>query len=126
MISATMGTPYEIDAKGKILFLEDVGEEPYRIDRMLTQLRLSGKLNEASGIVIGECSGCDFDKLKSSRDWDYSFGEVIDSILGDLKIPVFTGLTAGHTGDQLTLPLGIKVELDADQYQLNFTESALS
>ena len=125
LISTTLGTPYEIDTKDKILLLEDVGEEPYRVDRMLTQLRLANKLQQARGIVFGECAGCDFSGLKSSRDWDYTLGEVLDKILGNLGIPVFFGLTFGHTSDQITLPLGIEVEMDADKKVLNFTESGV-
>src|SRR5258708_6078603 len=58
LVSTTMGTPYEIETRGRILFIEDVGEEPYRVDRMLTQLKLAGKLDAAAGIVWGECADC--------------------------------------------------------------------
>lgn len=118
LITSLMGTPYEIDTKNSILFLEDVGEEPYRIDRMLTQLRLAGKLN-ANGIVFGLCAGCDSSGL---RVWDYSLGEVLKNILGDLGIPVFYGLTIGHTFEQLTLPYGVMAEMDADRGILNILE----
>ena len=81
IICSLMGTPYEIDTKNKILFIEDVGEEPYRIDRMLTQLRLAGKLQQASGIIFGECNDCNSDGLNPSHIWDYTLGEVLDNIL---------------------------------------------
>ncbi len=122
LICSLLGTPYEIETEGKIVFLEDVGEQPYRIDRMLNHLRLSGKLDKAAGIVFGECSSCDF--KSSSRIWDYSLGEVLDYYLKDLGVPVFYGLTIGHTRDQLTLPMGVEAMLDADAGTLSITEAA--
>lgn len=115
LISTTMGTPYEIDTSGKILFLEDIDEETYRIDRMLTQLRLARKLDEAAGIVFGRCQDCGPRDYKPSLESNYSLGEVLDNILGKLRVPVLYGLTVGHTPDQLTLPLGVMAALDADK-----------
>jgi muramoyltetrapeptide carboxypeptidase len=114
IISTMMGTPYEIETDGKIVLLEDVGEAPYRIDRMLTQLRLAGKFDSCAGVVFGLCSGCDPDGSQYST-WDPTLGEVIDNILGDMNIPVFYGLTFGHTADQLTLPIGAEAIMDADK-----------
>ncbi|HXG64920.1 MAG TPA: LD-carboxypeptidase [Blastocatellia bacterium] len=125
LISTTLGTPYEIDTRGRILFLEDVDEEPYRIDRMLTQLRLAGKLDEAAGIVFGECENCRPREYKPSFVLSYSLGEVLDNLLGGLKIPVLYGLTVGHTDDQLTLPLGVTATLDADSGTLELKESGV-
>ena len=113
-----MGTPYEIDTKGKILMIEDVGEEPYRMDRMINQLRLSGKLSDATAVVIGECSDCNSNGLNPSKVWDYSLGEVIDYYMSRLGKPVFYGLTFGHTSDQLTLPIGGMAEVDADRHTI--------
>ncbi|TAL68080.1 MAG: LD-carboxypeptidase [Bacteroidetes bacterium] len=125
IICSLMGTPYEIDTKDKILFIEDVGEEPYRIDRMLTQLRLAGKLNTAAGIIFGECNECNSDGLNPSHIWDYSLGEVLDNIFKNLNIPVFYGLTFGHTSDQITLPVGVDAEIDADERTLNIIEAGV-
>lgn len=125
LISTTLGTPYEIETRGRILFLEDVDEEPYRIDRMLTQLRLSGKLDEAAGIIFGECEKCGPSDYKPSSAIPYSIGEILDNILGSLKVPVLSGLTIGHTADQLTLPLGVTATLDAEKGTLEIKESAL-
>jgi muramoyltetrapeptide carboxypeptidase len=126
LISTTLGTPYEIDTKGKILFLEEVGEEPYRIDRMLTQLRLAGKFKDAKGIVFGDCVDCGFGKFESSRVWDFTFGEVLDNYFAKLEIPVFSGLLIGHSANQITLPIGAEVELDAKNCKLTLLESALA
>ena len=125
LIAATMGTPYEIETKGKILFIEDVGEQPYEVDRMLMQLRLAGKLQAAAGIIFGECSECVPRQFQPSFESTFSLGEVIDAMLGDLKIPVLSGLTIGHTTDQLTLPLGLMASLDADKGELNVEEAAV-
>lgn len=124
LIAATMGTPYEIDTRGKVFFFEDTGEQPYQIDRMLTNLRLAGKLQSAAGIIFGECSECGPRDYKPSFASTLSLGEVLDSILGTLRVPVLAGLTIGHTADQLTLPLGVMATLDADKGELTITESA--
>lgn len=124
LIATTMGTPYEIETMGRILFIEDVGEEPYSMDRMLTQLRISGKLEKAAGIVFGECAGCTSRKFDPSFTNSFTLGEVVDEILGKLKIPVLAGLTIGHTEDQLTLPEGVMAMLDADKGELIIEESA--
>ncbi len=120
LITSLMGTPYEIETEGKILFLEDVGEEPYRIDRMLTQLNLAKKLEKASGIVFGRCTDCD----KTSSIWDYSLNEVLDRQLSKLNIPVLYGLLIGHTPEQITLPYGIEAKLNADSSTLTVVESS--
>jgi muramoyltetrapeptide carboxypeptidase len=120
LISTLMGTPYEIDTAGRILFLEDVGEEPYRIDRMLTQLRLAGKLQAAAGIVIGECRGCEPSEFQPSFTSTFTLGEIVDEFFGKLNVPVLSGLTIGHTADQLTLPVGATATLDADEGSLSF------
>lgn len=126
LISTTLGTPYEIDTKGKIVFIEDVDEQPYSVDRMLTHLKLAGKLDQAAGIVFGECADCRPRDYKPSFDSTFTTGEVVDRILGKLSIPVFSGLTIGHTDDQLTLPLGVMATMDADEKKLVVEESATS
>jgi muramoyltetrapeptide carboxypeptidase len=126
LITSLLGTPYEIETRGRILCLEDTGEEPYRIDRMLTQLRLAGKLDQAAAIVFGECSDCGPRDYQPSFAWDLSLGEVLDNILGATRVPVFTGLTFGHTSDQLTLPLGVQATLNADEQTLELKEAGVS
>lgn len=126
LVSMLMGTPYEIETRGRILFLEDVDEEPYSIDRMLTQLRLAGKFKEVAGIVFGECKDCRARDYKPSLGNPYSLGEVLDNAFGDLNVPVLSGLTIGHTDDQLTLPLGVQATLDAGNGTLTIKESAVT
>ena len=125
LISTTMGTPYEIETAGRILFLEDVEEEPYSIDRMLTQLRLAGKLDAAAGVIFGECQDCHPRDFKPSYESTLSVGEVVEEILGRLHIPVLSGLTIGHTEDQVTLPLGVMAELNADKGELTIEQAGV-
>lgn len=120
LIAATLGTPYEIDTKGKILCLEEVGEEPYRIDRMLTQLLLSGKLEDAAGIVFAVCSGCEAEDDSPG----FTLEEVLQDRLGSLTKPVLCHLWFGHTPDKATLPLGVAAELNAEKGGLVITEAA--
>jgi muramoyltetrapeptide carboxypeptidase len=124
LISTTMGTSYEIETRGCILFLEDVEEQPYSIDRMLTQLRLAGKLTGAAGVIFGECQDCRPREFQPSYESTLSVGEVVDEILAPLTVPVLSGLTIGHTDDQLTLPLGVMASLDADKGELVIEEAA--
>lgn len=124
LISTLMGTPYEIETDGRIFFTEDVGEEAYRIDRMLTQLRLAGKLQAAAGAVFGECHDCGPNDYKPSFAWNMTLGEVLDDRFSGIRAPVFSGLTIGHTADQLTLPIGVTASLDATNGTLTVEESA--
>jgi muramoyltetrapeptide carboxypeptidase len=122
LVSTTMGTPYEIATKGKILFLEDTGEAPYRVDRMLTQLKLAGKLQEAAGIVWGTCTECT--PAKSSFEINLSLSDLLDEILGDLGKPVLAGLVFGHTKEKATIPFGVEAELDAGAKRIAILEAA--
>jgi muramoyltetrapeptide carboxypeptidase len=126
LISTTMGTPFEIETRGRILLLEDVDEQPYSIDRMLTQLRLAGKFDGVAGVVFGECNACRPRDYKPAFESTLSLGEVLDEILGQLRVPVLSGLTFGHTDDQLTLPLGVMAALDADKGELVIEEAGVS
>ncbi len=114
-----VGTPYEPDYKGKILILEDVEEQPYRIDGMLTHLLLAGRLSQVVGIVFGKCSDC-----KASGN-SLSIEQVIRDRLGDLNIPVLKGMMIGHIDDMATLPIGAMATLDASKKQLILDESAV-
>ena len=122
LIATTMGTPYEIDTRGKILLLEDTGEAPYRIDRMLVQLKLAGKLADAAGIVWGTCTDCA--PSRSSFEINLSMSEVLDDLLGSLGKPVLAGLVFGHTKEKATIPLGVEAELDATGKTFQIVEPA--
>lgn len=123
LIVSTLGTPYEINTHDKILCLEEVGEAPYRIDRMLTQLLLAGKLQDAAGIVFGVCADCDIEARSSSS---FNVEEVLRDRLGGLHKPVLYNLHFGHTLDKVTLPLGIKAVLGSEMGGLVINETATS
>ncbi len=118
LVTSTLGTPFEIDTRSKILFLEEVDEAPYRLDRMLTQLKLAGKLKDAAAIAFGHCNCC------VSPDDQPDALEVIANHLAPLGIPCCYGLPAGHLTAQATLPLGIRALLDADKGSLTYLEAA--
>ena len=114
LIAALIGTPYEIDTDGALLVLEDVDESPYRIDRMLTQLRMNGALSRAAGIIAGGWTNCGVtDELLRDR-------------LGDLAIPILTETLIGHIDEQWTLPIGARATLDAQARTLTFDEPAVA
>ncbi|MCR1975736.1 LD-carboxypeptidase [Clostridium sporogenes] len=108
LICSTLGTPYEIDTVDSILFLEEISEPPYKIDRMLTQLILSGKIKSCSGLILGQFSNCNI----NNRGEGFSLDEVIlDRLLPSNK-PIIANLMSGHCDPNLTLPIGSKVRLD--------------
>lgn len=125
LMTALLGTPYEFDTTDKILFIEEVGEEPYSIDRMLTQLSLAGKFDNVAGIFIDRCKKCGPSDYKPAFLNTFSVEEVFIDRLSHLKIPVVFGFSIGHIADKPTLPLGIEVTLDATNHTLVFEESAI-
>jgi muramoyltetrapeptide carboxypeptidase len=124
LITALLGTPHEIDVAGAILVIEEVDEAPYRIDRMLTQLRLNGALARVAGIVAGGWTNCDVPE--DHRYAGLRLADVLADRLQDLGVPVLLGLPVGHIDEQWTLPLGATVLLDAGAHTLTITESAVS
>lgn len=121
LLSATLGTAFEIETENKILFLEDVGEEPYSIDRMLTQLRLAGKLQKAKGIVFTDFSEAEPKPGKPSL----TIHQVLTDIVKPLGIPAYYGLKSGHCQPNLTLPIGIQTRMNAHEGWLEFLEGAV-
>lgn len=124
MVVSTLGTHYEIDTKGAILFLEEINEEPFRIDRMLTQLWLAGKLQTLNGIALGNFRNCEA-KGQSISGPSFTLREVIEERTKDLGIPVVYGMPFGHVKSKLTLPLGVEAELDAGAKTLRLLEPSV-
>jgi muramoyltetrapeptide carboxypeptidase len=121
LLTALAGTPYALkNTKGKLLFIEDVGEKPYRLDRMFVQLRQSINMSELAGIALGVFADCDAPDDKSQTLID-----VVKDQLGNLGIPVIYGLSFGHIRDQFTLPIGIEAELDTEKATMTFLESGV-
>lgn len=124
LICSMIGTPYQIDLKDKIVMIEDVGEEPYRIDRMLTQLIACDELTKASGIAFGICRGCDKTD-KTTAPHSFTLRQVIEDIIKPLKIPAVYGLSFGHNINNFTFPIGINAELDTDRMAITLQEKAV-
>ncbi len=118
VISSTLGTPFEIDTEGGILILEDINEEPYAIDRMLTHLRLAGKFNEVLGIVFAECVNC----LPKDQERSLFLREVLTDIFLDIPVPSFYGLAVGHGSNMATWPYNVMAELDSVQGSVRLLE----
>ena len=119
LLVTTLGTPYEIDTRGKMLFLEDVGEKPYRIERMLIHLWMAGKFDGLAGIVFGDFTNCTDDGSRDIR-------QVIGELFLAADFPVVMGLTAGHGAENLALPFGVPMSLDSDDCTLSLDESPVS
>jgi muramoyltetrapeptide carboxypeptidase len=118
LVAATLGTPYAIDARGAVLFLEEVGEAPYRVDRLVTQLRLAGVLDGVAGIALGG--------FTETGDDSPGVLDVLRDLLGGLGIPVAHGFPFGHVDDNWTLPMGVRARLDADAGTLELLEPAVA
>ena len=121
-----IGTEYDIDYSGKIIFLEEFIEEPYRIDRMLTQMIQAGKFKNAAGVALGVFKLCESDKTNPSFQNSYTLMEVLQDRLGNLGIPVIYGLSFGHVVDKFTLPFGVKAELNTEDQMLKLLEPAVT
>ncbi len=145
LVAATIGTPFEIETRGRIVFLEEVDEKPYRVDRMLTQLLLAGKLRDAAAVVFGrnvpdaETLPLEEKQLAGlkpgarvrpparaqARDFEQTTDDVIAERLAPLGVPVMIGLPFGHIDDYCTLPLGIRAAMDTRTGELEIREAAV-
>jgi muramoyltetrapeptide carboxypeptidase len=121
LLQCLIGTPWFPDLDGALLFLEDVGEPLYRVDRMLAHLRAVGALRRLAGVVVGR-----FTEMKREMgDGAFGFDEVLLQYLAPLRIPVALGFPVGHVADQWTLPLGVRARLDAAAGELSLLEPAV-
>jgi muramoyltetrapeptide carboxypeptidase len=119
LIVTTLATPYEIDTKGKILFLEDIGEKPYRIERMLTHLKMAGKFNEIRGLVFGNFSQCEGEGTREVPD-------IVAELFCDAPYPVVVGFPAGHGVENVLLPFGTTMALDGHAGTVSLLESPVT
>jgi muramoyltetrapeptide carboxypeptidase len=122
LVSALAGTPYAADFKDSLLFIEEVNEEPYRIDRWMTQLDLAVGLDKAAGVMIGICENCGPQGNGSSLTLDETF----DVHLQPLHVPAVTGYSIGHIRNQFTIPVGVRATLDTHAQTLTLLEPAVS
>lgn len=126
ILCTIIGTPWQPDFKGCILFLEDLSEEPYRMDRMLTYLLNAGVLQQVAGVAIGINKDCVDPKAKKAKEYRQTLEDVFRDRLLPLKVPVVMGLPFGHIPHNATLPVGVQVELNANRGELLLTEPAVS
>lgn len=117
LLASLMGTPYELQTDGAIVFAEDIREEIYRIDRMLTQLALGGKFATMAGFAFGRCTDC--------KATGVSLEDVLRDRFGAGPAPAISGLSFGHIEQKLTIPIGVTARLDADAGTLEVLESAV-
>lgn len=110
LVAASLGTPWEIDTRNKLLFLEDVGEKPYRIDSMLTQLRNAGKFAVCAGIILGQFTDCEAPEPGESL----ALEQVFDDLIQPCGKPAIKNVLCGHCAPTMSLPFGARFVLDAD------------
>ena len=120
LLAALMGTPWEVDTRGAILLLEDVHEDLYRVDRMLTQLHQGGKLGAAAAVVFGYCSEC-----PPGEGASFSFEQILRHWLEPLGVPAMAGLAFGHLAEKLTLPIGLPATVDTVAGTLTCDQAAV-
>lgn len=122
IVAASLGTPYEIDTRGNILLLEDIGEDPYSIDRMLNQLRLAGKLSDAAGIVLGDWGNPEPEEPEKSL----SLEEVFLDMFSNIGKPILKGFKIGHCKPNFTIPIGAEAFIDTYARTLCILEPAVT
>lgn len=121
VLVSMLGTPYFPKIINGILFLEEVGEEPYRIDRMLTQLKQAGALDKCKGIILGNFRKC----IAEEPDRAFTLEEVFEQHFGNIRMPVYYGAQIGHTVNKMTVPIGVDVRMDADEGTFRLTSRAV-
>jgi muramoyltetrapeptide carboxypeptidase len=123
ILSTLMGTGWLPDFDGAILFVEDINEDPYRVDRMFQQLKLGGILDRVGGVIFGQCTRCGSPAPASDT---FTLDDVVDQYLGALGKPAIAGFDTGHVGNQLSLPVGVDVEFDATARTLRMLHPAVA
>ncbi|MFU8812385.1 MAG: S66 peptidase family protein [Balneolaceae bacterium] len=121
ILTTTLGTPYQPELDGAILFLEDIGEPPYKIDRMLTHLHRAGVMQEIRGLIFGTCTNCN-----DGGGLNFTIQELLHHHTRELNIPVMYNADLGHDDDNFTIPQGALAEMDADAGTFTLTEPAVS
>lgn len=121
VLAGLIGSGYLPDWKGKILFLEEISEKIYAIDRMMSQLKLAGILDQLNGFVMGKCTRCE----SGSRYGSLTLEEVLDHYIKPLKFPAFSGSMIGHISKKFTVPIGVEAEIDAGKGTIQLLEPAV-
>jgi muramoyltetrapeptide carboxypeptidase len=126
LLCSTLGTPFQPPFRNRILFLEDLGEAPYRFDRMLTQLLNAGLLQQVAGVAVGQNRNCRDPKARPVGEYRQTLEDVLRDCLLPLKVPVVIGLPFGHVRHIATLPVGVEARLDGNRGDLSITDPAVS
>ncbi len=121
VLTALVGTPYEATFDGAIAFFEDVNEAPYRVNRMLTQLVLGGRLARAAGVMLGTCQRC----ASAPEEPSLTMEETLTDRIEPLGIPAAYGFSFGHVSQHFTIPIGVRARFDATAHTLTFLEPAV-
>lgn len=121
IFTTSLGTPYQPDTDGAILFIEDIGEEPYKIDRLLAHLTQAGVLKNIRGFIFGNCTRCE-----PSSEFTFSLEELFSTYIKPLGVPAIFNADIGHEMNNFTLPQGAQAELDADRAIIRLTEPAVN
>ncbi|MCY6484767.1 LD-carboxypeptidase [Clostridium aestuarii] len=121
LICSTLGTPYEIDTKNNILFIEEIDEKPYVIDRFLTQLYLAGKLQQCSGFILGQFKDCSLSNYENSLTID----DIINDKILSFKKPTLSNFMCGHSYPNLTLPIGAQAQIDCYSGKIQILEAVV-
>lgn len=116
VLASTIGTPYEVDTRGKILFIEDIQEEPYRIDRMINQLRLARKFEDCKGVIFGDFKDCGPQKRQESL----TIAEIVYDHIVPLGLPVLSGFPIGHCSPNYGVPFGVPTTINGVDQTLSF------
>lgn len=119
LVSGLTGSEYQLDTEGRVLFLEDVNEQPYRVDRMLCQLELSGQLDNPAAVILGQFSKCE----RKGDDSSLALAEVFNDYFADATYPVVYNFPAGHVKENATLPLGVRVRVNANEREVRVLEN---
>ena len=122
LVSSLCGTPWAVDCRDAIVVLEDVGEATYRLDRMLTQLRLAGAFDGCVGVAFGHCTDCP----DTTEDGTRTVEAIVTELADALRVPTLHGIPVGHISDQWTVPFGAMATLDADARTLSVHTTAVS
>lgn len=121
VLTSMLGSKYLPDWQGSILFLEDIGEDIYRVDRMITQLKLNGILDKIYGFIFGKCTSCEV-----SSGFHFTLEQMLKDHIKRLEIPAFIGANIGHIDDMLTLPIGIRAKMNAVNGSISLAESPVN
>ncbi|MEO0529506.1 MAG: LD-carboxypeptidase [Planctomycetota bacterium] len=124
LVAAMTGSDYQLSTDGNVLFLEDVREAPYRIDRMLCQLKLSGQLDKPAAVLLGKFRDCDIDE--DSDESSFRLADVFEDYFRDAPYPVISNFPAGHVTLNATIPFGVPMRVDAERREVRVLENPVS